>query len=180
MQHFKLNHRKLVSVVLAAAFVLGAGARTALADMKIALIIPQKLISTCQAGKDAAEKLKARKDAAQKKLDAKAEELKNYEADARKRLALLNADEKKNVGEDLERKQRDAQRMKEDLERELQKAEQEILGGVNQFLGKIINDFGEQNDYDLILDASAAVYFSDTPDVTEAVIKLADGQYKKK
>ena len=37
-----------------------------------------------------------------------------------------------------------------------------------------------QNGYDLILDASAAVYFSDTPDVTEDVIKLADGQYKKK
>jgi outer membrane protein len=180
MQHHQPRHRKLVSLVLGAALLLGASARTALADMKIALIIPQKLISTCQAGKDAAEKLKARKDAAQKKLDAKAEELKDYEADVRKRVALLNADEKKKVGEDLERQQRDAQRMKEDLERDLQKAEQEILGGVNQFLGKVINDFGEQNDYDLILDASAAVYFSDTPDVTEAVIKLADGQYKKK
>ena len=183
MQDHMPNHRKLLAIVLGAALSIGTvvlPAAPALADMKIALIIPQKLIATCQAGKDAADKLKVKKDAAQKKLDAKAEELKDYEAAARKRIALLSADEKKKVGEDLERQQRDAQRMKEDLERELQKSEQEILGGVNQFLGKVINEFGEQNDYDLILDASAAVYFSDTPDVTEAVIKLADAQYKKK
>ena len=180
MLKFTDSHRKLVAVFLGLLLSIAAGSGVALADMKIALIIPQKLISTCQAGKDAAEKLKVKKDAAQKKLDAKAAELKEYEADARKRLALLSADEKKKVSEDLERQQRDAQRMKEDLERDLQKSEQEILGTVNQFLGKIINDFGEQNDYDLILDASAAVYFSDTPDVTEAVIELADGQYKKK
>jgi outer membrane protein len=185
MQHRKQNYRtqhfrRIFALALGATLSLGLTARPALADMKIALIIPQKLIATCQAGKEAAEKLKVKKDGAQKKLDAKAEELKDYEADVRKRVALLNADEKKKVGEDLERQQRDAQRMKEDLERELQKSEQEILGVVNQFLGKIINDFGEQNAYDLILDASAAVYFSDTPDVTEAVIKLADEQYKKK
>jgi outer membrane protein len=185
MQHRKQNYRtqnyrKILALALGVALSLGWSATAALADMKIALIIPQKLIATCDAGKEAAEKLKVKKDAAQKKLDAKAEELKDYEADVRKRIALLNADEKKKVGEDLERQQRDAQRMKEDLERDLQKSEQEILGVVNQFLGKIINDFGEQNGYDLILDASAAVYFSDTPDVTEAVIKLADDQYKKK
>jgi Skp family chaperone for outer membrane proteins len=69
--------------------------------------------------------------------------------------------------------------MKEDLERELQKAEQEILGSVNQFLGKVINEFGEKNGYDLIIDAQATVFFSDTPDVTDEVIKLADSQYKK-
>jgi outer membrane protein len=179
MQHRTQTYMKIFALALGATLAFGWTAGTAHAEMKIALIIPQKLIATCQAGKDAAEKLKVKKDAAQKKLDAKAEELKKYEADARKRVALLKDDEKKKVGEDLERQQRDAQRMKEDLERDLQKSEQEILGTVNQFLGKIINDFGEQNGYDLILDASAAVYFSDTPDVTEAVIKLADSQYKK-
>jgi len=170
--------KRIVALCSALALVVCAAAPAA-ADMKIALIIPQKLIAKSQAGKDAAEKLKAKKDAAQKKLDAKAEQLKDYEEDARKRVVMLSADEKKKVGEDLERQQRDGQRMKEDLERDLQKSEQEILGTVNQFLGKVINEFGEKNGYDLILDAQAAVYFSDTPDVTEEVIKLADSQYKK-
>jgi len=169
--------KRILALVSALALVFAVAA-PATAEMKIALIIPQKLIAKSKAGQDAAEKLKTKKEAAQKKLDAKAEQLKDYEEDARKRLMMLSADEKKKVSEDLERQQRDGQRMKEDLERELQKAEQEILGGVNQFLGKVINEFGEKNGYDLILDAQAAVYFSDTPDVTDAVIKLADSQYK--
>jgi outer membrane protein len=170
--------KRILALVSALALLLSVAA-PATADMKIALIIPQKLIAKSQAGKDAADKLKAKKEAAQKKLDAKAEELKKQDEDARKRVMMLSADEKKKVGEELERQQRDGQRMKEDLERELQKAEQEILGTVNQFLGKVINEFGEKNGYDLILDAQAAVYFSDTPDVTDEVIKLADSQYKK-
>ena len=170
--------KKIPALISALALVLSAAA-PATAEMKIALIIPRKLIAKSQAGKDAADKLKAKKEAAQKKLDAKAEELKKQDEDARKRVMMLSAEEKKKVGEDLERQQRDGQRMKEDLERELQKAEQEILGSVNQFRGQVINEFGEKNGYDLILDAQAAVYFSDTPDVTDEVIKLADSQYKK-
>jgi outer membrane protein len=170
--------KRIPALVSALALVLSAAA-PATAEMKIALIIPQKLIAKSKAGQDAGEKLKAKKEAAQKKLDAKASELKKQEEDARKRIMMLSAEEKKKVGEELDRQQREGQRMKEDLERELQKAEQEILGGVNQFLGKVINEFGEKNGYDLILDAQAAVYFSDTPDVTDEVIKLADSQYKK-
>lgn len=170
---------KTVPALVSALALVLCSAAPALAQMKIALIIPQKLIAKSKAGQDAAEKLKAKKEAAQKKLDAKADELKKQEEDARKRLMMLSADEKKKVGEELERQQRDGQRMKEDLERELQKTEQEVLGGVNQFLGKIITEFGEKNGYDLILDAQAVVYFSETPDVTDEVIKLADSQYKK-
>lgn len=170
--------KKVVALSFSFALLLGSAVHAS-AEMKIAVIIPQKLIATSKAGKDAAEQLKVKKEAAQKKLDAKAKQLKAYEDDVRKRVMMLSAEEKKKVGEDLDKQQREAQRMKEDLERDLQKAEQEILGEVNRFLGKVINDFGEANEYDLILDAQAAVYFSDTPDVTDEVIKLADSQYKK-
>lgn len=174
MCHVKNSLIALCTLALLAAFAVPAHA-----ELKIAIIIPQKIIATSKAGKAAAEKLKVKKEAAQKKLDAKGKELKDYEEGVRKRVMMLSAEEKKKVGEDLERQQRDAQRMKEDLERDLQKSEQEILGEVNLFLGKIITDFGEQNGYDLILDAQALVYFSDTPDVTDEVIKQADAQYKK-
>jgi outer membrane protein len=175
-----MHQIKTITGLLTLLTVIACSAVPATAQMKIAVIIPQKLIATSKAGKDAAETLKSKKEAAQKKLDAKAKELKAYEDDVRKRIMMLSADEKKKVGEDLETKQREAQRMKEDLERDLQNVEQEVLGEVNRFLGKIIHDFGEKNGYDLILDAQAAVYFSDTPDVTEEVISLADSQYKKK
>ena len=86
-----------------------------------------------------------------------------------KRAMVLSEEERRKAKDDFERQQRDATRMKEDLEHELQRDESEILGQVNDFLGKIIVDFGKDHGYDLILDASAALYFSDGPDVTDQV-----------
>ena len=57
--------KRILALVSALALVLSAAA-PAVAEMKIALIIPQKLIAKSKAGQDAAEKLKAKKEAAQR------------------------------------------------------------------------------------------------------------------
>ena len=40
-------------------------------------------------------------------------------------------------------------------------------------------DYGKANGYDLILDATAALYFSDAPDITDKIIAEADKAYQK-
>jgi outer membrane protein len=149
-------------------------------DLKIAVLVPQRLLASTKVGKEAAEKLKNKKNEAQKKLDAKAAEIKQMQDDLVKRAMVLSEEERRKARDDFERKQREASRMKEDLEHELQRSENEILGQVNDFLGKVIVNFGKDHGYDLILDASAALYFSDAPDVTDQVIEVADKASKKK
>jgi len=168
----KLMASALLAAGLIATPVLGARARAD--DLKIAVLVPQRLLASTKVGKQAAEKLKKKKDEAQKKLDGKAAEIKKMQDDLVKRAMVLSEEERRKAKDDFERQQRDASRMKEDLEHELQRDESEILGQVNDFLGKIIVDFGKDHGYDLILDASAALYFSDAPDVTDQVIEVAD------
>ena len=91
---------------------------------------------------------------------------------------VLSESEKLKARDQFEQQQRDAQRMKEDLERDLQKSEEEILGGVNRFLSELVVNFGKENGYDLIVDASVAVYFSDEVDVTDKLIAAANAKYK--
>ena len=149
-------------------------------DLKIGVVIPQRLLARSEVGQQAAEKLKARKEKAQERLDEATEELKDMQEDVMKRAMMLSAEEKQKAGEELEKKQREVARMKEDLERELQKAEQEVLGEVNEFLTGAMTEFGETNQYDLIMDGSAAVFFSEKPDVTDEVVEFVNEKYKKK
>lgn len=147
--------------------------------LKIAVVIPQRLIASTEIGKGAAEKLRGKKDAAQQQLDRKASEIADMKKDLEKRLMVLKAEEKDRAREDFERKSRDGLRLKEDLERELQKEEAKVLGEVNEFLARIVMQYGKDNGYDLIVDASATLYFSETPDITDQIIAEANKAYKK-
>ena len=149
-------------------------------DLKIGLVITQRLLTSTTVGQAAAGTLREKKMDAQEKLDKKASEIQELKNDLEKRLMVLSAEEKDKAREDFERRQRDGLRLKEDLERELQKEENKILGEVNEFLSKIIIEYGKANGYDLVLDASATLYFSEAPDVTDDIIEAADRAYKEK
>jgi outer membrane protein len=151
----------------------------AASDYKIGVVVTQQMLAGSNAGKAAFEKLKAKKEIAQEKLDKKAAELKEMEVDLQKRAMVLSGEEKKKAVEEFGRRQRDATRLKEDLERELQAEETEALGEVNRLLVKVIVEFGEETDFDLIIDAQAAVYFSEKIDVTEQILERANAQWKK-
>jgi len=174
-----MTMRIVASLLFAAAVGLIIGPAPAAAqDLKIGVVMTQKLLTTTEIGKNAAGKLRAKKDEAQKELDQKAGEITELKKDLEKRLMVLKAEEKDKAREDFERRQRDGLRLKEDLERELQKEENKVLGEVNQFLSKVVVDYGKANGFDLILDASAALYFSDKPDITDAIVGEADKAYK--
>jgi outer membrane protein len=169
------------SLLIAAVVCLGVTGSSVPAraqELKIGVVMTQKLLATTEIGKNAAGKLRAKKDEAQTKLDSKAGEITELKKDLEKRLMVLKAEEKDKAREDFERRQRDGLRLKEDLERELQKEENKVLGEVNEFLSKVVVEYGKSNGYDLIIDASAALYFSEKPDITDAVVAEADKAYK--
>jgi Skp family chaperone for outer membrane proteins len=167
--------------ILALAAVLAAAPAAAqdMQGLKVGIVITAKLLTSTEVGKNAAEKLRGKRDAAQSQLDTKAGEISELKKDLEKRLMVLNAEEKGKAREEFERKSRDGLRLKEDLERELQKEEQEVLGEVNQVLSKVVIEYGKSNNYDLILDASSALYFSDAPDITDEIIAEANRAYKQ-
>jgi len=170
---------KLFTVAAGCLLLVAVASGADAEEQKIAVIITQKLLTQTEAGKVAASKLQDRKKDAQQKLDKKAKDITEMQESLAKRQMVLSEDERTKAAADLEREQRDGLRLKEDLERELQKAENEVLGGVNKFLTKIVVDYGKKNGYDIILDASASLYFADGADITDDVIKAANAAYKK-
>ncbi len=170
--------KSTIAVVVALAVVSIAAPSVGAEELKIAVLVPQKLLAKSKIGKHAGEELRGFKAEAQESLDAKAQELKDLQGDIKKRAMVLSDEERRKAFEEMERQQREAKRTKEDLERGLQRREAEILGVVNEFLAKTIIEFGKKGGYDLIVDASATVFFSEKPDITDQVVELADATWK--
>jgi Skp family chaperone for outer membrane proteins len=167
------------ALTLTALLTAAPAAAQEMRGLKVGIVITARLLTSTEIGQNAAETLRGKKDSAQTQLDSKAGEITELKKDLEKRLMVLNAEEKGKAREEFERKSRDGLRLKEDLERELQKQEQEVLGEVNELLSKVVIEYGKSNDYDLILDASSALYFSDAPDITDEIIAEANRAYKK-
>jgi outer membrane protein len=164
---------------MAAATLVVAVAPVQGADLKIGMVVTQNLLAGSTAGQEAFEKLKAKKEQAQEKLDSRTEELKEMEADLQKRAMVLSAEERTTAAEEFEKRQREGARLKEDLERDLKREEAEAMSHVNQFLSRIVVEYGQKNDYDLVLDATGAVYFSEAVDITAAIVEQANKEWKK-
>ena len=152
---------------------------TQAAEMKVGIVVTQNLLAGSLAGQEAFEKLKGHKEQAQEKLDKRAGELKDMEVDLQKRAMVLSDEEKKKAAEDFDKRQREAARLKEDLERDLKRQEAEAMAVVNRFLSQVIVAFGNDGDYDLVIDAQAAVYFSETMDITKQLVERANAEWDK-
>lgn len=174
--------KRLCMVLVTLGVLVGFGPRAGAQEgktLKIGVVITQRLLASTEIGKGAAEKLRGKQEAAQQQLDRKSSEISDMKKDLEKRLMVLKPNEKDKAREEFERKSRDGIRLKEDLERELRKEESKVFGEVNEFLSKVVIEYGKDHGYDLILDATSAIYFSETPDITDDVIAAADKAYKK-
>ena len=174
-----MQQLKYLFTFAAIAAVMAVPAPACAVDVKIGLVVTQNLLAGSDAGLAAFEKLKAQKEQAQEKLDKRASELQEMEADLKKRALVLSDDEKKAAAKEFDERQREATRLKEDLERNLKRQESEAMAEVNQFLSRIIVDFGDEEGYDLVLDAQAAVFFSEVMDITNQVVERANAEWGK-
>jgi outer membrane protein len=142
--------------------------------LKIGYVVKPRLMGGSKIGQQAGKDLEGRLAKAQKELDRKAEEIKEMQEDIKRKMMVLSEDEKKKVMEEHEREVRAAKRMQEDLQRELRAAEAETLEKINEHMVKVINEYGDKNGFDLIIDASALLYASDAADITDEIIAASD------
>ncbi len=146
-------------------------------QLKIGYVEVPRLLIECEVGKAAQEKLKKKISTEQEKLDGKLEDIREFQEDVQKRAMMLSEAEQKKASEENERQVRDARRLREDLQRDLKKYEQQVMNEVNEKLRKVISQYGEDQEYDLILDAGTLLFVSTDADLTDDLIKAADKAY---
>ena len=147
---------------------------------RIGVVDMQQVLNQSERGRATKQKLDQERDARQKDLDARQQEVMKMQADLEKQAPVLSEQAKREKGEALQRKVRDIRRLAEDANRDFEKRLGETEADMTREIVKVVQEFGKDQGFTIILERSTLPYVSGTADVTAEVIKRFDGSGKPK
>ena len=159
-------------VVLVASVVL-LGAAAARAEMRVAVVDMQRALNECDAGKKAKDQVRGKFEKAQGELKKEREDLDKARDDFEKKSILMKEDDRCDKERELENRTLDFKRKYEDMQRDLKRTDAELTSGIVEQLYGIVNDYGKQQGYTLVLEASSGLLYADKAlDITDAIVKI--------
>jgi outer membrane protein len=172
----RIPTRILLAAVLALAVSMPLAAQAQTQQLKIAVIDTEQILLNSQAGKAALDRLKslrAEKEEQGKQMQSELEALRDRLNEGRLSLA---EDRIREMEKELEDKAIALRRFQDDANRELNKERDSLLAQVDQKVMPIINQFGQEEGYDLIFRKfeSGLIFADEKADITAEVIKRLD------
>jgi outer membrane protein len=124
------------------------------AGIKIGIVSIQDAIMGTNEGKKELDALQARFGPRQNELKAQSDELDKLKADLQVKGDKLSDDERNNRIKVATDKQKVLQRNGEDFQAEVQQAEQEVLNRLGKKMIEVMDKYGKDNNFSVILDVS--------------------------
>jgi outer membrane protein len=140
---------------------------------KIGYVDLQRALNESDAGKRAKEEFKVQVDRLQSQLKKQKDEIDSLKDQLEKKALVMKEEERSNLEDEYRRKLRDFERNYKDSQADLQKKDNELTGGIIKDLQDVIRDYGERENYTLILEntSSAVLYGAKSSDLTDAIIQ---------
>jgi len=169
-----------VAGLLLFGWALPGQAGQAAQTIRIGVVDMQQVLNQSERGKATKQKLDQDRDARQKELDARQQEVMKMQADLEKQAPVLSEQAKREKGEALQRKVRDIRRLAEDANRDFEKRLGETEADLTREIVKVVQEYGKDQGYSIVLERSMLPYVSPAADVTPEIIKRFDGSNGKK
>ena len=150
--------------------VMLAAPTLALAEVKIAVVIVQRVLRVAPQAQALRQELQSEMSSRETQLAAKQRELETAVETFRKDSAAMSESSRKAREQELAAQQRDMIGSAQRFEGEIQQRRVEGLREIEQQIGGVITNIAERNKYDLVLTEGVA-YAKDKLDITEQVIK---------
>jgi outer membrane protein len=153
--------------------VVLAMALPAAAQLNVAVIDVQRVVTESDPGKEALAKLKELQDGKIDEGRALQQELTAMQEQMSKQRFTLSEERLAELTKQMEDKQIALQRFQDDAERELDEARRRELGGLEGRIIPVINEIGAERGLTLIFNKfqSGLVYADDAIDITDDVIR---------
>jgi len=164
----------IISVLMLIAFLNGV----ALSEQgcKIGIIDMEAFQEKSVSFQKIKEKLRAKFQALQNKLDKEKEELMRLEDEFKKQSMMLSLDAKETKKKELEKKRRHYKYLYEEYSIEMKEAEREARRAVGKEIEKVVEEIGRKKGFTIILEKRTVglIYYRDEIDITDEVIKAYD------
>ena len=163
-------------------FLLGCNIVLAEDSYRIGLIDLQRCLKESREGRKAFTVLKKKKDNLQKQLDGREKEILELQQALEKQKMMLSMDAKEDKKKTIDRKTRELKYLLKDLNEEMVRAQEKEKKRIFKKLEKVIKQIGSEGNYTLLLEkrAGGVLYFSESIDITDEIIKAYDKQQEAK
>jgi len=167
---------RIIALTLVASSALAQGVP------KIGYVDLQRALNESEAGKKAKEEFKVQVDKLQAQLKKQKDAIDSLKEQLEKKSLVMKEEERSNLEEDYRKKLRDFERNYKDSQADLQKKDTELTGAIIKDLQEIIHDYGERENYTLILEGSstAVLYGAKSADLTDEIIREYNSSHKGK
>lgn len=167
---------------LAVASLVGLlGASAATAEMRVGIVDMQRALNECDAGRRAKDSVKSKFERAQDQLKRQRESLDARREDYENKATAMREEERRNLEKTLEGETLEFKRKYEDFQRDLKRTDAELTSGIVEELYGIVNDYGREQGYTLVLEASsgAVLYGDKSLDITDQIVAIHNSSPSK-
>ena len=161
--------------ILVAGLIGMTAAFATAADMKVAVIDNQRVLTESKAGKKATEEFKKEQEKKQKDIEKRGSDLNKQREDLIKKQAVLSDEAKNKRGQEFQESVAQHQEYIQKARLELAKKENDLLAPIAEKMKKIIEKVAKEKGFSLVLQMNPAVaWTADENDITADVITAFD------
>ena len=168
--------RTILLVIFTAIFMFFfAEAALAQSGEKIGYVDLSTAFDEYQKTKDFDKALEKKGDLKQEQREKLVKEIRNL----REELDLLNEKARSKKEEDIEAKIRFLQEFDQDAKSTLTKERDDMVRDILQEMNTVIQEYGEENGYSIILNDRVLLYGEESEDLTDEIVKILNDNYKR-
>ncbi|MFW6052768.1 MAG: OmpH family outer membrane protein [Desulfosalsimonas sp.] len=168
---------KIICVILVSVMLAGASALAA--DVaKIGIIDFQKVLRESEAGKKVQKEIQKEGQEMEADLQNLAKEIEELDKQLSRDSMVMDQDKRRERQQELEDKKRSFQSKRGEYQSRLREMESELVGKLQDEIFSISEEIGKEEGYLLIIERSAAVYYPDSIDITDKVIKKHNDRFE--
>jgi len=142
------------------------------ADLKIGVMNVQKIIVTCDAGKDAKARFDKKMQDLQSSFKSEEMELKKMQEEIKKKSSAWSEEKKAEKVREFQKSGRELQAKTEDARFEMKQMQDKELEPILKALEKVVDKYGKDNGYSAIMDSkNGVIYFDSKIDISDVLVK---------
>ncbi|MBS1262459.1 MAG: Chaperone protein Skp [Calditrichaeota bacterium] len=161
------------SIVLLAALLFAVAAAPALAEMKVGIIISDRILNEYPEAQDAQKILEEEIAEWQRQAKEMEEELTELDKELAEGNMFYSEEKKAQVQAKFDRKMLEYREFQANIERRAMQRNQELFAPINEKIQKVIDEIAQEDGYDIIFDAvgTAIAYADPELDITDLVLE---------
>lgn len=167
--------KKIYQAIVIASLLLFVAQGAIAADVKLGVMNVQKIIVGCKAGKAAKERFDVKMKDLQSSFNDEEGDLKQLQAEIKKKSSAWSEEKKAEKVREFQKSGRELQAKTEDARFEMKQLQDKELEPILKALEKVVEKFGKDQGYTMILDSkNGVIFFDKTIDLSDTIVQLLD------